>query len=177
MSASCGAQHLHGEKDGAACLSASHKHVCGGLEDHPSWHRCRHCSFGWFDFKPPIKATIPYKYSSSENNSTIAAVLILLTAILMVVFFAFSPTHAGECPAQELKTGEALDHECRLFRVVKEDNERWIEVSEHKTPGLAVWHRTEKINCSKAVDIDGAMVYQAHTVAANFYCGPIKEKR
>jgi len=97
-----------------------------------------------------------------KRRTFIAWLFILFWAL--VVAFA----RAGECPARRLKPGEALDHECRLFRVVKVGRERWIELPEGN-PRLI-----EKIDCSKAVLEEGVLIYHARSVAADFYCGGSK---
>ena len=80
-----------------------------------------------------------------------------MIAILLLAISAW----AGECAARKLNHGEALDHECKLFRVV----DGWIELPQH-----AVWKRVEKIDCSKATREDGVLIYHARSVAAEFYC-------
>jgi len=91
-----------------------------------------------------------------------------LTIFLLVTASAI----AGECPARTLKLGEALDHDCRLFRVVKQNENRYIE-----RPVKDGWVRTEKIECDSAkLDDFGVRVYHARTVEADFYC-PKEEKK
>ncbi len=85
---------------------------------------------------------------------------------------------AGECPARELKPGEALDFNCKLFRVVKEGTERYIEkpTARGKQEPFP-WRRVEKIDCANAKsDEFGIRVYYAKTVLAEFYC-PKEEKK
>ncbi len=98
-------------------------------------------------------------------------VLLAVDAVLFIALIALvmvTAAYAGECPARQLKPGEALDHECRLFRVVKVNGERWIELPEGNP------RRTEKIDCSKAVVEEGVRIYHARSVAADFYCGGVK---
>ncbi len=92
-----------------------------------------------------------------------------LAAVLIVLWALATLAHGGECPARKLEPGEALDHDCRLFRIVKEGDVRLIE-----RPLRGGWVRTEKIDCFKAVEEAGVFMYHARTVAADFYCGGAK---
>ena len=97
----------------------------------------------------------------------------ILAAVLMLWALA-SLALGGECPARTLEPGEALDRECKLFRVVREGNERWIEVLEFRSRQASAWHRDETIDCGRAKKEEGVLKYHARSVAADFYCGGVK---
>ena len=72
---------------------------------------------------------------------------------------------AGECPRRALLPGQAVDHACRLFRIVREADARYIETLHGQG-----WRRVERVDCAKAVPEGGVRVYHARTVEADFYC-------
>ncbi len=74
---------------------------------------------------------------------------------------------AGECKQVKLNKHEAVDRDCKLFRI----NKGFVELRKHGD-----WEPIEKIDCSKAVlDPDGAWYYYSKVVNARFECKLYKE--
>ena len=85
-----------------------------------------------------------------------------------IILLLATQAFAAHCPLNgPLPKGVATDRACKVFRVVRESETRWVEVQRNGR-----WVRTERVACERAESELGVLTYHARTVQADFYCGP-----